>query len=262
VLRALLSPRMLLLHVVAIIGIGGAGWLGLWQYGVWADHREDKAAELADADPEPLDRVLGPDDAFPADDVGRPVTLEGAWVFDETVSIAGKEWHGQTGYWIVTPLLLENGSAMPVVLGWSANADGWAPPGPEGAFDHVDVTGWLQPSEDDASPDDDPGDDVLPSLRISSLLQRSDTDLYSAFVIADQPRVQIFEAVTPDQLPEPDAFTSLRNLLYGIEWWVFGAFAVFLWWRWCADEVDRVRSVTSDADDGQDTDDAEVPSSA
>ena len=29
----------------------------------------------------------------------------------------------------------------------------------------------------------------------------------------------------------------MRNLLYGIEWWVFGGFAVLIWWRWLKDEL-------------------------
>jgi len=42
-------------------------------------------------------------------------------------------------------------------------------------------------------------------------------------------------------------FTSVRNFLYALEWWVFGGFAVYLWWRWCRDEVARVTRVPSNA---------------
>ncbi len=40
-----------------------------------------------------------------------------------------------------------------------------------------------------------------------------------------------------DQLPEVGRFTALRNLLYAVEWWFFGAFALFIWWRWLRDEA-------------------------
>jgi hypothetical protein len=53
--------------------------------------------------------------------------------------------------------------------------------------------------------------------------------------------------VTPAALPQPSAFTSVRNLLYALEWWFFGAFAVYVWWRWCRDEVNRVTGVPSEA---------------
>jgi hypothetical protein len=28
----------------------------------------------------------------------------------------------------------------------------------------------------------------------------------------------------------------VRNLLYAVEWWVFGAFAVLIWWRWVQEQ--------------------------
>ena len=41
---------------------------------------------------------------------------------------------------------------------------------------------------------------------------------------------------------------SLRNLLYALEWWVFAGFAVYVWWRWCRDELSgRVTGVPSSA---------------
>ena len=53
--------------------------------------------------------------------------------------------------------------------------------------------------------------------------------------------------MTPDSLPEAPTFTALRNLLYGVEWWLFAALAVFLWWRWTRDEMTAARAR---ADDG------------
>ena len=38
-------------------------------------------------------------------------------------------------------------------------------------------------------------------------------------------------------VPPVSGFTALRNLLYAVEWWIFGAFAFFVWWRWCRDEL-------------------------
>ena len=82
-------------------------------------------------------------------------------------------------------------------------------------------------------------------MRIADAMQHVDQDLYGGYVIArsDSRDGQVepgLAAVTPAALPKPDAFTALRNLLYAIEWWVFGGFAVFIWWRWCRDELERV----------------------
>ena len=42
-----------------------------------------------------------------------------------------------------------------------------------------------------------------------------------------------------EQLPDASRFTALRNLLYAMEWWFFGAFAAFVWWRWVTREEAR-----------------------
>ena len=40
-----------------------------------------------------------------------------------------------------------------------------------------------------------------------------------------------------EHLPGADASTGLRNVLYAFQWWVFGAFAIFMWWRWLQEDV-------------------------
>jgi cytochrome oxidase assembly protein ShyY1 len=236
---------MLLLHLVAIAGIVAAVLLGRWQVGAWQVHREDRAAEIADDAPVPLGSVLGADDAFPADGVGRPVSTTGEWRPDETVLVADKEHQGTSGFWVVTPLeVCDPGCAsLPVVVGWSPDEQP-APPeaGP------VEVTGWLQPGESAGPVDDDPGDAVLPTLRVADLQQRVQGDLYGGYLILRTPAEARtgLEAVTPDSLPDPPTFTALRNLLYGLEWWFFAGFAAFLWWRWSRDELDRWRNPTAE----------------
>ncbi len=84
-------------------------------------------------------------------------------------------------------------------------------------------------------------------MRIVDQVQRVDRDLYGGYVISTGPRRRGCAAVTPANLPQPGAWTSLRNLLYALEWWVFAGFAVYAWWRWCRDEVSRVTGVRSSA---------------
>jgi cytochrome oxidase assembly protein ShyY1 len=104
----------------------------------------------------------------------------------------------------------------------------------------VDLVGWLQPSESTGARDDDPGDNVLPQLRVADLAQHFDEDLYGAYVVARQPGQLPDGLVQADlqQLPDASRFTAIRNLLYAIEWWFFGAFALFVWWRWVRDTTD------------------------
>ena len=62
---------------VALVLVGIAGALGLWQYDAWQAHRTAEARDLTDVAPVPLTDVMGSDDPFPGQDVGRPVELSG-----------------------------------------------------------------------------------------------------------------------------------------------------------------------------------------
>jgi surfeit locus 1 family protein len=246
---------MLALHAVGVAAVTVAVLLGLWQYDAWQAGRALAARDLADAPPMTLDRVLGPDDPYPGDKVGQPVELSGAWLPGGTVEVTGKRLDGRDGRWVVTPVAVcgaaadcAGAPAILVVRGFvpdgSGGPGGITPAPPEGP---VDLSGWLQPGEGQGLPDPEPGDDVLPELRVASAVQHVGTDLYGGYVIADEPTPGL-EAVTPAALPEPDSFTNLRNLFYAGEWWVFGGFAVFLWWRWARDELERVAAATAQED--------------
>jgi hypothetical protein len=38
-------------------------------------------------------------------------------------------------------------------------------------------------------------------------------------------------------MPEASFTTGLRNLLYALEWWVFGLLAIYVWWRYVRDAL-------------------------
>jgi surfeit locus 1 family protein len=246
---------MLGLHVLMVALTTAAVLLGLWQYHVWQRGREDQSASQVDARPVPLSSVMTSDQPFPAAGVGRPVALAGRWLPESTFYVSGRELRGRDGVWAVTPVAVCSGGtacgrapAMLVVRGWAASRQA-APPPPDGK---VRVTGWLQPGEGSGDADPDPGDDVVPQLRVADAVQRVRQDLYGAYVIA---RTTVpasagqgldLAKVTPEALPEASAFTAVRNLLYAVEWWFFGGFAVYVWGRWCRDEVARVTGVPSE----------------
>lgn len=235
-----LAPRYWGAHLLALVLVGAAVALGLWQYGAWQAHRDAEAADLTDARPLPLTDVMGPDDPFPGTRVGQPVHVSGTWVPGGTVYVSGREDRGRDGYWVVTPLAVggPHAPALPIVRGWVVDPTD-APAPPTGT---ADLDAWLQPPEGTGQVDDDPTDDVLPQLRTADIIQHVDQDLYGAYGVAEQPEAGLAPA-TLAQLPPVGALTSIRNLLYAIEWWFFGAFAAFIWWRWVtetAPEEDEV----------------------
>lgn len=269
-LRQLFAPRLLPLHLLGVAATVIAVWLGLWQIDAWEVQREQEAQDLTSLPPVPVDEVIDGDDPFPASAVGRPVTLGGEWLPGSTFYVADRAHDGEDGFWAVTPVAVCGAaedcgarSAMLVVRGWTPDTDR-APAAPEG---RTNLSGWLQPPEGSGVQDRDPNDDVLPEIRIADAIQRVDQDLYGAYLIADEAdpasAVQGLEDVTPASLPEPETGTGLRNFLYGIQWFVFGAFAIFIWWRWARDELERSRAaqaVVEEDPDRSGPDGAEVPS--
>jgi cytochrome oxidase assembly protein ShyY1 len=209
--------------------------LGLWQLGAWQEHRDAAARDLADQPAVPLSQLMTGDSPFPGSSVDQPVAFTGTWLGQDTLYVSDRELHGRSGYWVVTPVLVDGTrSAMPVVRGWSARPSASVPTGA------VQVTGWLQATEAGDGVDKDPDDDVIPEMRIASLVEHVDEDLYSGFVIAKSVSTGAatgLEPVAPPTSEGVSVTTGLRNLLYGIEWWFFGGFAVFVWVRWCRDSL-------------------------
>lgn len=242
----LLAPRLWGGHLLALVLVAVACGLGVWQISAWQAHREAETADLSTGPALSLTEVMGPDDPYPADRVGQPVDVRGTWVPDGTVLVEGRERDGETGYWAATPVEVDGGggSGLYVVRGWAATREE-VPPAPTG---RATLTAWLQPTEGTNQVDADRTDDVLPQLRTADLVQHVDQDLYGAFAVAREP-VGAMAPAELTQLPEASASTGLKNLLYGIEWFVFGGFAGFIWWRWSRDELERGRRAQEPAEE-------------
>jgi cytochrome oxidase assembly protein ShyY1 len=217
-----------------VLALAAAVFLGLWQLNVWSAARAAEAHDLSNAKPLPLSKVMGGDSPFPGQYLGQPVVFSGTWLPEGTLYVADRDVAGKRGYWVVTPVKVGE-SAMPVVRGWSPKAQAPEPSG------RVEVEGWLQASEGSGATDDDPHDDVIPEMRIASIVEHVDADLYSGYVVDRDPTDGLV-AVPPDSVPEISSSTSLRNLLYALQWWVFGGLAIYIWVRWCRDLVEQSRA--------------------
>ncbi|GGF47362.1 SURF1-like protein [Marmoricola endophyticus] len=231
----LLAPRYLGAHLLMVLAVVIATGLGIWQLDAWQSRRADAQRDLTTAQPRPLSSVMGPDEPFPGQSLGRPVALSGEWLTRSTMYVSDRREGDRYGYWVVTPVQVSGtSSAMPVVRGWSPRPSGPAVSG------SVRLTGWLQPGEGSNLLDEDPDDDVIPEMRIASMVQHVPTDLYGGFVI-DQSAGPGLSQVSPTDAPPVGSTTALRNLLYAIEWWVFALFAFVVWVRWCRDTLDPER---------------------
>jgi len=220
--RRYTTGRALGLLAVALVLMAAMIGLGWWQYDAYRAQQHDDAADAASRDPVPLDDVLGPDEGFSGDAVAQPVVATGR--YDAAGQLYVEDLPGSPlRYAVVTPLVTDTGSAVLVVRGASAEPSADVPTGT------VEVHGSLQPSQDQGSPLDEGR--VTDGIRVSTLVAEVEPDLYGGYVVltASEPAESL--PVVDPPLPEPSRWAGLRNLVYALQWWIFAAFAAFMWWR-------------------------------
>lgn len=221
-MRRWFTLQALSLGLLALVLIGAMAMLGRWQLGAYDRHQDEDARSRLQQPPAPLDRVIGPDAAFPAEAVGQPVTVTGRYVASEQIYIRGLTGSSGT-YAAATPLLTSAGSMILVVRGGTDELTGEPPNGV------VAVTGVLQPSSATGGPLN--AQRVTGGVRIASLLDGFSRDLYAGYVVLTASRPA--DRLPPVSVPLPDSSprAGLRNLLYAVQWWVFAGFVAFMWWR-------------------------------
>lgn len=139
--------------------------------------------------------------------------------------------------WSMTPLLLPDGSVIPVVHGrLAALADATDVVVPRGT---VEVTGRLQASQSPGVPGSataggsDPAAGVLSGVSTSELAGLVDQPIRPGFVLASSqtPAVNGVEPLTVDTVVVPPRGVRVQNVLYTLQWSLFSAFVVFVYWR-------------------------------
>jgi surfeit locus 1 family protein len=229
VIRTALQPRWLALLAVLLIVVYTFARLGLWQLAVAQDRafEETLAAQAAQAEV-PVEEVLKPFGAFPADASGRPVSATGRYDADLQFLVPDRLLEGRTGYWVMTPLRTEEDALLTVLRGWVASPDAAdSPPATE-----VEVTGTLAPGES-PSTRTDLSAGLLDSVDLAVLANQWEGDLYNAFVFATGEEPQV-TATSVEPVPPPslsDRGVDWGNLGYALQWWVFAGFAVYMYLR-------------------------------
>ncbi|WP_370617043.1 SURF1 family protein [Mumia sp. Pv 4-285] len=237
-----LSPRLWGLHALVVVAVAFTVSLGLWQMGVYDDRRAEAGTPHQDAPAMPLSEVLKPDEPFTTSASYQHVTFTGSYApADEQVWVSGREQDGEVGYWLVAPVVVgdaestsDRDPALLVVRGWVADIGAGAFPAvPEGT---VEIEAVLQASDARGSGFDEETR-TLDGVRIPRLVNEMPYDLYGGYGIVTAQDPADEAGLTPAEVPEPvvDSSAGIRNLFYAIEWWIFGAFAIFMWWRMCQD---------------------------
>lgn len=114
-MRQFLTPKWILSHVFVLAMIVLMAGLGFWQL-QRLDERKELNTEVRaaiEADPVPLEDVI---DGDPADHT--PVLVRGTYEPAGSLLVANRTHESQAGYWLVTPVRLEDGRRVMVSRGW------------------------------------------------------------------------------------------------------------------------------------------------
>ncbi|WP_440067299.1 SURF1 family cytochrome oxidase biogenesis protein [Streptosporangium sp. OZ121] len=244
-LRILFSARVVALHLLAVGALVVCGLLGRWQLGVFEE--SGRPQSLLDPAPVAVATLTAPGEHLTADKVSRRVTAEGT--FDASKQLLVAERDG--GLWLLAPLDLGDGTSIPVVRGWVATAGDPAVTAPSGG--RVTVSGRLRPSEATDSVQRRvrqlPPGQVLTVSSAELINVWRGTKLRDGFLVAATQSPPPEVAARPVSVPPPTERGGLtwRNLAYAAQWWIFGLFAVFMWWHFVRDAL---RGRTRERDSG------------
>jgi cytochrome oxidase assembly protein ShyY1 len=248
-LRTLFSPRVLGLHLLTIGVLVAFILLGRWQLGVFQDSgRPHTATDPASVGVSTLSQVGV---QLTGEAVSRKVSAQGVYDASRQLLVAdrqpdvdapGGKISRDDGYWVLTPLRLDDGTLMPVVRGWVAKAGDPAPV-PEG---RVEVAGRLRPQESTDSVQR--RSEGLPQGQVQTVSTGELINLWSGqkvrngYVVAQPPS----GALTQVKVEPPVVGGELtwRNLAYAANWWIFAGFAVFMWFHFVRDAVRSDRAKT------------------
>jgi cytochrome oxidase assembly protein ShyY1 len=228
--RFVLTPRWIALGLGMTLAAAVMVGLGLWQLDRYGQRRaiNDRVDAAVAADPVPLASVLGIDAAPTAQQAWTKVSVTGRYDSAHEILARARTVDGQVGFEILTPVVLNDGTAVIVDRGWlaprpeSASIKPEIPPVPTGP---VTVVGLLHLPESKASAPE-PFDGTLAVRRIGPAELRSVLPyrVYQAYVTLDNQDPPASQAFVP--IP-PDHVNAAMNAGYVVQWWMFAGLTLF-----------------------------------
>jgi cytochrome oxidase assembly protein ShyY1 len=237
----LLSRRWVVFGCVVVLLAYLALELGQWQFRRLEDRKQENrivSTNLRSA-PVPVQEVLSTNRQPAAEAAWRSVTARGTWDDDHTIVLKYQTREGDAGVDVVTPLVTEDGTAVLVDRGWLAtdNSGGARPDLPPAPSGTVAVTGYVrQDAEGGATRVQDLTTRAVSSRAAAGVVPHP---LYQGFLdlAAESPA-----SARPLQLTDlPDVGSNGPHFFYGLQWWFFGALAVFGFCYLAYDELRRRR---------------------
>ena len=243
-IRMMVRPRWIAALLLALAIAAGFALLGQWQLdrAISSGQVVERSTETV----QPLGDTVSPDGPTPQVAEGQMIETTGSYVPGDEQIISGRHNGGETGFWVVSHFVTDEGSSIPVARGWTADADQAATVRDRLANEMSiaslqPLTGRFLSSEAPALPDEDADPHTMTTVSTAALINLwanwSDQSVYQGYIV---------DTVAPDGLtvidsPEPEVEVPLNwlNIFYALEWVVFAGFAVFLWYRLVRDAWER-----------------------
>lgn len=236
--RFALTPKWIVRHVLVLVLVVVMVQLGLWQLRRLDEKRDHKAlVEARQEQPtEPVEEVVPAGAAVDSDAVDavlyRSVSASGTYVDDDAVVVENRTFNGASGGWVLTPLLLDDGTGVLVNRGFIGFDDEGRivpPPPPSG---DVSVTGLVFPSQERGRfGATDPGEgklDVLARVDLDRFAEQVDYELLPAYVqlvTSDPPEPPAGEGVPELVALGPPEADEGPHLSYAVQWFIFTTIA-------------------------------------
>lgn len=231
--RFALRPRWILSHLFVVALVAAMITAGFWQLARMGERQDlNDTVEARSAAPVTDAGGLASPGAFAdADELEyRRVSASGRYLVDDEVLVRSRSQDGAPGSWVLTPLLLADGTAVAVNRGWIPNSgqleavpDSVAAPDGE-----VTVTGFVRGTETRAGiGPTDPDTGRLESLAradVGRLDQQVSSDLRPFFVqLTDQ--TPAVTPADPSPVPPPELDDG-PHLSYAVQFFIFSTVAL------------------------------------
>jgi cytochrome oxidase assembly protein ShyY1 len=225
VYRFLLKPRWIASHVFVLVVLVTFMNLGFWQLNRLDERRDENATITARFDEAPVPATDVPLDETDEDLEFRIVEATGTYDRSGEVLIRNRSRGGAPGYWVLTPLILEDGTALAVNRGWIPL--GFDPDQPRPDVDPptgtVSAVGFLRASvEPGRLAQADPAEGVLSSLArpdLARLDQQVDADVRMLYLQLET-RSPAQAGELPFVLERPE-LNDGPHLSYAGQWFIF-----------------------------------------
>ena len=225
-LRFLVSRRWIVFALVVV----GLAWVA-WRLGEWQFHRlEDRQQRNAiierneEAGARPVADVMAPGEPVAASEEWAVVEATGTYAVEDTVIVRYRTRDGAAGVDVVVPLELADGSSLLVDRGWFAtdNRGDASQDVPEPPPGEVTVTGWVRAdAEGDSTQVSDQSTRAVSSVEIGEALDR---EVMGGWLDLRSESPEPETPLLPVEMPELD---NGPHFFYGLQWWFFGALAIF-----------------------------------